>query len=125
MTMTWAWLTPTRRRKLGVLAIIAGVTLAALFGYRAVRMVDYHRRVARGEIQVESLRAWMTLPYISKHYGVPESALREALGLPETGHDERNLSAWFRAAGVEPAAGRKIIESLIVSRQTPPGTTPP
>jgi hypothetical protein len=123
--MRWSQLTPARRRKLGVLAVILGLALTALFGYRAIRMVDYHRRVAQGEIQVESLRGWMTLPYISKHYDVPESALREALGLPTTGHDERNLSAWFRATGIEPTEGRKIIESLILSRQTTTGTTPP
>jgi hypothetical protein len=123
--MRWRKLTPTWRRRLGVLAVVLGLALAIIFGYRAIRIFEYHQRVARGEVQVESLRGWMTLPYVAQRYNVPEPALRDALGFPPTGHDERNLSDWFRAEQIEPAAGRKIIESLILSRQTPPGTARP
>ncbi|WP_210547228.1 hypothetical protein [Rhodoferax sp. PAMC 29310] len=123
--MRWRKLTPTWRRRLIVLAVVVGLALSSIFGYRAIRIFDYHQRVARGEIQVESLRGWMTLPYVAQRYKVPEPALRDALGLPPTGHDERNLSDWFRAEQIEPGAGRKIIESLILSRPKPAGTAPP
>jgi hypothetical protein len=123
--MRWSQLTPVRRRTLGVLAVMVGLALTALFGYRAIRVIDYHQRVARGEIQVESLRGWMTLSYIAQHYGVPESALRESLGLPDSGHDERNLSQWFQSAAIDPIAGRKTVEALILSSRIQAKTPPP
>ncbi len=123
--MRWSQLTPTWRRRLGALAVVLGLAVSVIFGYRAIRIFDYHQRVARGEVQVESLRGWMTLPYVAQRYNVPELALRAALGLPPTGHDERSVSDWFRAEKIEPVAGRKIIESLILSRPTAPETAPP
>lgn len=123
--MQWKRLPPAWRRRLGVVAVVSGLAISALFGYRAIRIFDHHQRVARGEIQVESLRGWMTLPYVAQRYHVPESALREALGLAPTGHDERSLGDWFHEADIDPVAGRKAVESLILSKQASPEESPP
>lgn len=100
-----------------VLAIGIGVVLIVVFGTRAWHQVRFMQRVERGEVQVETLRGWMTLAYIERVYGVPEAELRRALDLPATGHDERSLLAWFDAARIEPKAGRRTLEALILARR--------
>ncbi len=107
------------RRWLALLALAVGLALVAAFGVRAWNQWQFAQRVARGEIQVETLRGWMTLPYIARVHGVPEPELRAALGLPASGNANRSLLEWFKAAGIEPKAGRKAIEALIVSRGRP------
>lgn len=107
------------RRWLALVALAVGLALVVAFGLRAWNEWQFTQRVARGEIQVETLRGWMTLPYISRMHGVPESELRAALGLPASGHGTRSLLEWFRAAGIEPKAGRMVIEALIVARGQP------
>lgn len=104
-----------------MVALAVGVAMVAVFGLRAWNQWQFAQRVARGEIQVETLRGWMTLPYIARVHGVPESKLRAALGLPASGHETRSLLKWFRAAGIEPKAGRKVIEALIVAQGRPGG----
>jgi len=103
------------RRWIGGIAIVVGLALLILFGLRMWHQYEYAQRVASGEIQVESLRGWMTLPYIAKVYGVPESALRAALGLPEIGDDERSLQKWFELRGIDPSTGRAAVEALILA----------
>ncbi|MCV0439558.1 MAG: tetratricopeptide repeat protein [Hydrogenophaga sp.] len=106
------------RRWLGVLAIVAGLALLALFGARAWHQYQYAQRVAAGQIKVETLRGWMTLPYIAKVYGVPESRLRETLGLPPTGDEDRSLRSWLDLQGIDPVSGRARIEALILAETT-------
>jgi hypothetical protein len=107
------------RRWLALVALAMGLALVAGFGLRAWSAWQFTQRVARGEIQVETLRGWMTLPYIARVHGVPEPELRAALGLPASGHETRSLLEWFKAAGIEPKAGRRAIEALIVARGRP------
>lgn len=105
------------RRWLAVLAIVVGLALVALFGVRTWRQLQFDARVRSGEVQVETLRGWMTLPYIARTYGVPEADLRTALGAPADGHGERSLRDWLTAAGRDPVAGRHAIEALILKRR--------
>jgi hypothetical protein len=102
-------------RWLGIVAIVAGVLLLIVFGVRSWRQYQFTQRVAAGQIQVESLRGWMTLPYIARVYGVPESQLRASLGLPATGGDDRSLGTWLSLQGIDPLEGRRRIEALILS----------
>jgi len=105
-----------RRRWPVILALLIGLALVGVFGVRAWHQWQYTQRVARGEIQVETLRGWMTLSYISRVYGVPEGELRGALGVPAQGHDDRSLRDWFVSEGIDPLTGRQRIEALIVAR---------
>ncbi len=102
-------------RRLGVLALLVGLVLLGLFSVRTWRQVEYNQRVASGQIQVETLRGWMTLPYIARVYGVPEARLRETLELPATGDEQRSLRNWFEVTGLDPAAGRRRVEALIIA----------
>ena len=109
---------PWKRRAAWSLIAI-GVLLLSVYGFQTWRELQFAGRVARGEIQVETLRGWMTLSYVAKTTGVPEIALRRALGVPETGHGERNLRQWFEAAGLDPLAGRQAIEAVILDAGRP------
>lgn len=106
------------RRWLGAAALLLGAGMLVVFGLRGWHQYQYAQRVASGQIQVETLRGWMTLPYIAKAYGVPEARLREGLGLPAAGGEERSLRDWFEDADIAPEEGRRRIEALIVAHGT-------
>ena len=107
------------RRWLAVVAVIVGMGLMGLFGWRAWKQVQFNQRVASGEVQVETLRGWMTLAYIERLYGVPQVELRQALGLPATGFDDRSVRDWTQQADIDPDAARRIIEQLIMEHRPP------
>jgi hypothetical protein len=113
------WSRDRIRRGLGMAALVLGVAVTGVFALRASHQWQYAQRVARGEIRVETLRGWMTLPYLARTYGVPEAQLRAALGLPAAGDADRSLREWFAVAGIDPVAGRRAIEDVILARQAP------
>lgn len=108
-----------------VMMLMVGLALAAIFGVRAWNQSQYASRVARGEARVDTLRGWMTLPYIARVHGVPEADLRALLGLPAQGDDARSLRQWFEITGTETAAGRRAVESLILERNKVTPDSPP
>lgn len=108
------------RRRLGWAAIVAGIVLLAVFGVRGWQQYQFAQRVASGQIQVESLRGWMTLPYVARVYGVPEERLRAALGVAATGGDARSLREWFEVAGLQPQDGRQRLEAVILQARDRP-----
>ncbi|MCF8160500.1 MAG: hypothetical protein K9J76_07340 [Polaromonas sp.] len=105
------------RRWPAMLAMAVGALLIAFFGLRAWNQLQFEARVDRGEVQVETLRGWMTLPYIARTYGVPESELRRILGAPATGDGQRSLRDWIDATGRDPATVRRAIEARILARR--------
>lgn len=98
------------------LVMLLGIAMVAVFGLRTWSQWQYAQRVASGEIHVESLRGWMTLPYIAHTYEVPEADIRSALGLPGQGNNDRSLREWFEAEAIDPHEGRRMIEMLLVAR---------
>ncbi|MFC3686146.1 hypothetical protein [Hydrogenophaga luteola] len=104
-------------RRLAVAALLVGLLLMSVFAWRAWRQHDYQTRLATGEIQVDTLRGWMTLSYIERVHGVPETQLRQALGLPASGGGDLSLHDWFDAQGIDPLEGRKKVEALILQRR--------
>jgi hypothetical protein len=105
-------------RRLAVAALVVGVLLMSVFAWRAWRQHDYQTRLAAGEIQVETLRGWMTLSYIERVHGVPETRVRDVLGLPASGGDDLSLHDWFDSRGIDPLDGRKKVEALILERRS-------
>ncbi len=89
--------------------------LLLVCGARAWHEVRFARLVASGQIQVETLRGWMTLPYIAHLYGVPEARLREAIGAPPQGGEERSMLRWFLELGLDPLEGRRRIEAIVLA----------
>jgi hypothetical protein len=94
-----------------------GGVLIAIFGLRAWHQLEFDARVRRGEVQVDTLRGWMTLPYIAHTYGVPETELRRTLGAPATGDGQRSLREWIDATGRDPLTVRQAIEAQILARR--------
>lgn len=109
------------RRWLAVVVMLLGLALVVGFGWRAWKQVQFNQRVASGDIKVETLRGWMTLPYIEQVYGVPQVQLRQALGLPATGFDDRSVHDWSEEANLDPVAARRLIEEMILERTPPTG----
>lgn len=107
-------------RRVGLAALAAGVVLLALFGVRSWHQYQFAQRVASGQVQVESIRGWMTLPYVARLHRVPEQRLREALGLPASGGDDRSLREWFEWAGLDPLEGRRRVEAVVQQARTAP-----
>ena len=117
-------LTQPKRNWLAALALCVGVILIAVFGLRTWHQIEFAQLVQRGDVRVETLKGWMTLPYIAQTYKVPEAELRSALGVPASGHEGRSLRQWFDAEGIDPLVGRQALEKMILARQTLPGAAP-
>src|SRR5438128_10023953 len=67
-----------------VLAVVLLIT--SLFAVRTVRRAVYwsfHRD--------ETIRPWMSVPYVAHSYRVPPHVLYEALGIPHPPHDRRPI----------------------------------
>jgi hypothetical protein len=105
-------------RRMAAVLVLIGAVLTALYGVRVWRQWAFDARVLRGEVQVEALRGWMTLPYIERRFGVPEAELRRTLGAPAAGDAQRSLHDWIGASGRDPEAVRHDIEALILAYRT-------
>ena len=94
-------MTPARIRTLVFVLIFIGGLIVGFFGLRtlrAFREFGGHRppppSVAETEgieTDVELIREWMTIPFISKMYHVPPNVLFDALGIPANKNREKSL----------------------------------
>ena len=95
-------MTPSRVRTLIFVLIFIGGLIVGFFGLRtlhAFREFGGHRpppppSVAEAEgieTDVELIREWMTIPFISKMYHVPPNVLFDALGIPANKNREKSL----------------------------------
>ncbi|RME74815.1 MAG: hypothetical protein D6784_09200 [Chloroflexi bacterium] len=82
-----------RGKYLTIGLIVLGVLLVVFFGLRAVHSFVRMRQsgLHPGTTNVELIRGWMTVPYISRAYGVPEEYLFEQLGIPPEGNRKKSL----------------------------------
>ena len=95
-------MTPSRLRTLIFILIFMGGLIVGFFGVRtlhAFREFGRHRpppppsAADAGQIEtdVELIREWMTIPFISKMYHVPANVLFDALGIPANKNREKSL----------------------------------
>lgn len=94
-------MTPTRQRALILGMILIGFTLAVFFGLRALHVFRQFRghpppslaasRMERVETDVELIRGWMTVPYVSRMYNVPPGLLFDALEISPADNGEKSL----------------------------------
>lgn len=86
--------TNPKQKALVIALIILGVLFTVFFGMRAVhafKKFDGKGPPPRGEVEtdVELIREWMTIPFISHTYHVPEKILFDALDIsPITNHEK-------------------------------------
>lgn len=96
-------MTPGQVRTLIFVLIFIGGVIVGFFGFRtlhALREFDEHplpppavaaTEAVQDGIDVNLIREWMTIPYISKTYGVPQNVLFDALGIPLNRNREKSL----------------------------------
>jgi hypothetical protein len=95
-------MTPARIRMLVFVLIFLGGVIVGFFGLRALRAFREFGGhppppppsagdVEQIETDVELLRQWMTIPFISKMYHVPPNVLFDALGIPANKNREKSL----------------------------------
>lgn len=95
MSSSKAHRTSDRQRRVLIFGLlIAGILLAGFFGLRALRSYIQIQQTGLqpGVTEAENVRGWMTVPYISKAYGVPEDYLFREIGIPQEGNRERSLA---------------------------------
>lgn len=83
----------TAYRVVLVAALVVSLAVAALFASRAV----HSARSTHTEF--ESIRPWMSIPYIAHSKHVPARTLWKALGIPPHSHDRRPLARIAREQG--------------------------
>lgn len=87
-----------RQRNFVIGLIIIGLMIVGIFGLRTARAFKQfhgHRPPPpfseHVETDVNLIRDWMTVPFISRLYRVPERLLFDALEIPEHGNKEKSL----------------------------------
>ena len=120
--------TSTGQRALVAGVIILGILFTTFFGMRvfhAFRRFDGHRPPPPGamaiETDVELIRDWMTIPFISRTYQVPPEVLFEALNISSQKDREKSL----KVLNEEYYPGQdgfvlKIVKETILANQPPP-----
>jgi hypothetical protein len=88
--------TNPKQKALVIALLVLGLLFTAFFGMRAARAFkkfDGHGPPPRSEVQtdVELIREWMTVPFISHTYHVPEKFLFEALDIYPIANREKSL----------------------------------
>lgn len=85
-TMRW-------QRLLAIGLIVLGLVLVGLFSARTI--VSYIRiqqtSLKPGVTDVEAIRGWMTVPYIARHYQVPEEYIFQQIQIPITDNQKKSL----------------------------------
>ena len=130
-------MTPTRQRALVIGLIGLGLIIVGFFGFRtlnAFRQFRGHRpppfapavNGAPAETDVELIRDWMTIGYISYTYRTHPRLLYDALGIPPKGNEEKSLKQlndeYFPD---EPDHVITIVKSTIQAYLPPPTPVPP
>jgi hypothetical protein len=80
-----------------------------------MRTVESYIRIQQTKLEpgvadVETIRGWMTVPYIATVYGVPEEYLFEQLGIPPEGYRTQSLNQMY--VGKETAI-RQVVKNII------------
>jgi len=87
-----------KTRSILLVLVILGVILAFFFAARAFHGFQRVRAFKRGggETNVELIRGWMTVDYITKMYHVPPDVVLSPLNLPVQGNEKRSLESLIR-----------------------------
>jgi hypothetical protein len=88
------------------------VTVTGLFAVRTVRRAIYWR-----QHRDETIRPWMTVPYVAHSHRVPPRVLYEALGIPHPPHDRRPLRQIAREQNVSIDHVMETLQKAIVDFQ--------
>jgi hypothetical protein len=129
-------MTPSRQRTLVLGLILLGVVFVGFFGLRffhAFREFRGHRPppfpsadAQPAETDVELIRDWMTIGFISYTYRTPPNLLYKALDISPRGNEEKSLQQlndeYFPN---QPGYVLKTVKATILTNQPPPTVEPP
>ena len=127
-------MTPSRQRALIIGLIVFGMVIAGFFGLRtlhAFREFRGHRPppsaadAERIETDVDLIRDWMTIPFISKMYRVSPGILFDSLEIPPNGNQEKSLAQLNEE--YHPQAEGIVMEKIkaaVLANQPPPPPEP-
>ncbi|MBI3966236.1 MAG: hypothetical protein HY329_11440 [Chloroflexi bacterium] len=123
------WSALGRRQRIFVgAALLVLATLMLLLSVRStVRLYHYMTgTVPPREVTVEAIAGWMTVPFVSRRFHVPEAELFAALGTDASTHRRSSLRQIAQAAGRDEAEILAIVRATVVARQpTSPGAPRP
>jgi len=109
--------------------LIIGILLAAFFGFRTVRSFLRIQRTGLhpGMTDVEAVRGWMTIPYISRMYNVPPDILFRAIEVQPEGNEKKSLSELNQAnrPGEKGVYLNIIKQAILTFQATHPAPPPP
>ncbi|HSO10733.1 MAG TPA: hypothetical protein VLT51_00040 [Anaerolineales bacterium] len=112
--------------------IFVGVLIVFFFGLRAFFAFREFRRhglpphfapaeAQAAETDVELIRDWMTIPYISRAYHVHPKILFDALGITPRGNEEKNLAQLNEEFFPDtPGIVIESVKAAILANQPPP-----
>ena len=123
-------MTPSRQRALIASLIFIGIVSVAFFGFRtfsAFRKFRGHgppplppAESQQIETDVNLIRDWMTIPYISRTYQVPQKLLFDALGIPSRGNEEKSLAQLNEEYSPQaPGIVLEVVRAAIRAHQPP------
>jgi hypothetical protein len=118
------------QRTIFIALILIGAILFLWFGLRSVRSFVRVQRtgIVPGTTDVELLRGWMTIPYISQAYHVPETVLYQSLGISGEGQQKKSLADLNRqlAAGKQRYVLEVVTDTILHYQpvQSTEGTVP-
>lgn len=113
-------------RVLLVVVLATAVIASLFFTLRAYRSWQFLRSAQEiGAADTASIRPWMTVEYVARTYGVPESALAERLAVPAEASATTSLRQLARQRGLSPVelvqeTQRAIAELRQTGRPPPP-----
>jgi hypothetical protein len=89
------------RQFLLIALVLIGIGLAIFFGTRAIRNFNHirERKFGGGETNVELIRGWMTVDYITKMYHVPPDVILAPLNIPVDQNMKRSLGSLIKQTG--------------------------
>ena len=129
-------MTPSRQRTLVLGLILLGVVFVGFFGlrfFRAFREFRGHRPppfppadAQPAETDVELIRDWMTVGFVSHTYRTPPNLLYKALDIPPRGNEDKSLQQlndeFFPN---QPGYVLETIKAAILANQPIPTAQPP
>lgn len=120
-----------RAKELAVrLLFFIALALTVFFAIQTARAIIgfQHSHQAAQSGNVQTIRSWMTLPYIARVYHVPESYLLESVGLAETDAPSvrhMTIAALATRLGTtSDALIHEIQQAILTYRQEQPSPTP-
>lgn len=122
-----------RQRNFVVGLIVIGLMIIGIFGFRTVRAFRQfhgHRppRPFTGEkvqTNVDLIRDWMTLPYLSITYRLPPNLLYETLKIPPRGNERKSLKELNDEYYPEaPGTVTELVKAAIRAHQPAPTAVP-